>query len=173
MSLLKSGESLKKRQKHELKIEQKRMIIDYHHKNPDLKQIELINHFNALFKVNIPRTTMSGILSESSCKKILNQHNVETMNKRIRQSRYPELERMLNAWCKNELAKGMCISDSLIVDKAKEIGVMLNISDEKSAFNYSHGWLQRFKKRFKVPNNPEMFGKPFSQVVSLFFIFFR
>ena len=65
MSFLKNGESLKKRQKNELKIEQKRMIIDYHHKNPDLKQIELINHFNALFKVNIPRTTMSGILSES------------------------------------------------------------------------------------------------------------
>ena len=168
MSLLKNCENLKKRSKHELKIEQKRMIIDYHQKNPKLKQTELIQHFNHLFKVNIPRTTMSGILSQSSCKKILNQDNVETMNKRIRQSRYPDMEKMLNAWCKNELSKGASISDSSIVDKAKEIGVMLNISDEKSTFSYSHGWLQRFKKRFQVPNHPEMLGKKFFKRKSFF-----
>ncbi len=156
------NESLKKRSKQELKIEQKRMIIDYYQKNPKLKQVELIKHFNKLFRVNIPPTTMSGILSESSRKKLLNQNHVDTMSKRIRQSKYPDMENMLNAWCKNELDKGASISDAMIVDKAKEIGVMLNIVEMKSSFNYSHGWLQRFKRRFHVPNNQnEMFCKKF------------
>jgi competence CoiA-like predicted nuclease len=162
MSFLNTSENMKKRSKQELKIEQKRMIIEYHQKNPKLKQVELIEHFNKLFRVNIPRTTMSGILSESSRKKILKQNVVDTMSKRIRQSKYPEMENMLNAWCKNELDKGVTISDAMIVDKAKEIGVMLNIVEMKSSFNYSHGWLQRFKRRFHVSNHEnEMFSKNF------------
>ena len=55
-----------KRAKVELKIEQKWQIIDYHLKNPSLKQTALIQYFNKLFQVNIKPTTMSGILSVSS-----------------------------------------------------------------------------------------------------------
>jgi hypothetical protein len=38
----------KKRTKVELKIEQKWQIIDYHQKNPNIKQVAFIQYFNKL-----------------------------------------------------------------------------------------------------------------------------
>ena len=48
-----------------------------------------------LLNVIIPPTTMSGILSASSRNKIFGVDNMEAYNKRIRESKYPDLERML------------------------------------------------------------------------------
>ena len=42
-----------------LKAEQKFAIIEYRDANPKLKQKDLIEYFNKLFKVRIPPTTMS------------------------------------------------------------------------------------------------------------------
>ena len=67
-----------KRNKVELRVDQKFKIIEYHQKHPTLKQTDLIKYFNKLFSVNIPPTTLSGILSVSSRNKILKQDNVET-----------------------------------------------------------------------------------------------
>ena len=72
-----------KRSRVELKVEQKYMIIEYANQNPKLKQTQLIEHFSRLFQVNIPKTTMSGILSVTSRNKIFKQDNVEILNKRI------------------------------------------------------------------------------------------
>jgi hypothetical protein len=58
-------------------------IIKYANQNPKLKQTQLIEHFSRLFQVNIPKTTMSGILSVTSRNKIFKQDNVEILNKRI------------------------------------------------------------------------------------------
>ncbi len=63
----------KKRTKCELLIEQKVQILEYRAQHSTLKQTQLIQHFNKLFKVNIPATTMSGILSSTSKNKILNR----------------------------------------------------------------------------------------------------
>ena len=52
--LLNNSSALKKkRNKFELLIEQKVQILEYHAQNPKLKQVQLIQHFNKLFKVNI------------------------------------------------------------------------------------------------------------------------
>ena len=59
--------------------------LKYQQKHPTLKQIDVIKYFNKVFSVNIPATTMSGILSLSNRNKILKQDNVEAFNKRIRE----------------------------------------------------------------------------------------
>jgi hypothetical protein len=52
-----------KKNRVELKIEQIQAIIEYRQKYPNKKQTELCEYFGKLFKVKIPPTTMSGILS--------------------------------------------------------------------------------------------------------------
>ena len=138
----------KKRTKCELLIEQKVQILEYRNKNPTLKQTQLIQHFNKLFNVNIPATTKSGILSSTSRNKILKQDNLEAFNKRIREYKYPKLEKMLFLWHSFTVSK-MPISDDLFISKAKEFGEMLGIV-EGSSFCYSDCWLRRFKERYNI-----------------------
>ena len=56
-----------------LKVEQKYAIIEYRDANPKLKQNDLIEYFNELFKVRISPTTMSGILSVPARQKVLSK----------------------------------------------------------------------------------------------------
>jgi hypothetical protein len=149
MSQLLASQSKIKRNKVELRIEQKYQIIEYWQKHPSIKQTEMIKYFNKLFSVNIPATTMSGILSVESRNKILKQDNVEALGKRIRDCKYPDLERMLWLWQTMAVDKGASVSDLLLIEKAKEFGLMLGIS-EGSSFMYSDGWLARFKKRHNL-----------------------
>ena len=128
----------KKRNKSELKIEQKWAIIDYYEKKPNIKQTDLIKHFNQLYKVIIPSTTMSDILSVASRNKILKIDNVDVLNKRIRDCKFPELERILLHWHNQTVNKGVCINDEILIQKAKDFGNMLGIN-EGTSFNYSDG----------------------------------
>ena len=66
-----------KRSRVEHKVEQKYMIIKYANQNPKLKQTQLIEHFSRLFQVNIPKTTMSGILSVC-CTRVLDAKALRT-----------------------------------------------------------------------------------------------
>ena len=68
---------------------------------------------------------MSGILSLSNRNKILKQDNVEAFNKRIRECKYPDLERMLWLWQTMVTNKGVSVSDALLIEKAKEFGQMV------------------------------------------------
>ena len=77
-----------------MRVDQKYQIIEYHQKHPSLKQTDLIKYCNKLFSVNIPATTMSGILSVLSRNKILKQDNVEAFNKRKRECKYPDLKNL-------------------------------------------------------------------------------
>jgi hypothetical protein len=138
-----------KKSRFSLKIEQKFAIIEYRDANPKLKQKDLIEYFNKLFKVRIPPTTMSGILSVPARQKVLKQDNVEALNKRIRDSKYPDMEKMLHVWYTHALSKGVSISDEILTEKAKEFGAMLGI-DDGVHFSYSVGWLAKFKTRFNL-----------------------
>ena len=69
-----------KKSRFSLKVEQKYALIKYRDADPKLKQKDLIEYFNKLFKVRIPTTTMSGILSVPARQKVLKQDNVEALN---------------------------------------------------------------------------------------------
>ena len=61
--LLKINDEKIKKNRVELKVDQKQAIIEYRQKYPNKKQTELCEFFGKLFKVKIPPTTMSGIPS--------------------------------------------------------------------------------------------------------------
>ena len=54
MNQLLASQIKPKRNKVELRVDQKYQIIEYHQKHPSLKQTDLINYFNKLFSVSIP-----------------------------------------------------------------------------------------------------------------------
>ena len=125
------------------------MIIEYHQKNPKLKNTQLIEYFNKQFEIKIPPSTMSDILKSSFRNKINKQDKIEVLNKRIKEFKSTELERMFHLWQTIALSKGVMISDDILIQKGKEFGTMLGIVEGYS-FNYSSGWLRNFKLRYKL-----------------------
>jgi len=138
-----------KKTRFSLNIEQKYAIIKYRDEHPNKKQKDLIDHFNLLFKCRIPPTTMSGILNAPAREKILKLDDVEVAKKRVRESKYPDMEQMVFVWYTHVITKGLTISDDTLIEKAKEFGAMLGI-DDGVHFSYSKGWLEKFKIRFKI-----------------------
>ena len=86
----------------------------------------------------IPPSTMSGILSVASRNKILKIDNVDVLNKKIRDWKLPELERIMFHWHNQTVNKEVCINDEILIQKAKDFGNMLGIN-EGTSFNYSDG----------------------------------
>jgi hypothetical protein len=56
---------------------------------------------------------------------------------------------MLYFWHGIAINKGISVGDLILIEKAKEFGEMLGIV-EGSSFNYSTGWLEKFKKRYNL-----------------------
>ena len=117
--------------------------------NPNIKQTDLIKQFNQLYKVIIPPTTMSGILSLASRNKILKIDNVYVLNERILDCMFPELERIFFQWHNQTFNKGVCINVEILIEKAKDFGNMMGINDGNS-FNYSEWWIKLFKERYHL-----------------------
>ena len=145
MSLLKAIESNKKRKRVELKIEQKWEIIEYKKKYPKLSQTQLILHFNREFDTVISKQTMSDMLKPEYERRLQKLDSVEDYNTRIRDGKWPELEKCLYIWHSEMLSHNLPVSDLLIKEKAEEYANILGI-----IFNYSDGWLDRFKKRHNL-----------------------
>ncbi|RNA34139.1 Tigger transposable element-derived [Brachionus plicatilis] len=133
-----------KSKKIELTIEQKKEICLFASDNPWSKQNYLCIYFSEKFEQNIPTTTMSDILKNR--KNYLNSESINSY--RIRNSKYPELEDALFLWFNEKRFVGLPISDDILISKANEFGIMLNIKD----FKYSTGWLDKFKKRNHISN---------------------
>ena len=65
-------------------------------------------------------TTMSGILTTPARNKILKLDDVEVSKKRVRESKYPDMERMVFVWYSQAITKGLPISDDTLITKAKD-----------------------------------------------------
>lgn len=89
---------------------------------------------------HIPRTTLNDILSS---KQVIEEADCEGKRKRIRKSKFDEIEDVLVRWLKHARAQNVPISSVTLKEKAKEIAEELNIED----FGASNGWLERFKVR--------------------------
>ena len=98
MSLLKAIEANKKRKRVELRNEQKWEIIEYRKKFPKLSQTQLIVHFNRIYDMVISKQTMSDILKPEYERKLQKLDSVEDYNTRIRDGKWPELEKCLYLW---------------------------------------------------------------------------
>ena len=126
------------------------LLFDSHstkvQKNPKITQKDLIAKFNNEFKTNIPKSTMSDILKPEYERKLQQLNSVEDFNLRIREAKYPDLERCLYLWHSEVLRLNLPVADDLMLEKAKEFGDMLGIL----TLTYSRGWLEKFKKRHNI-----------------------
>nr|XP_015913217.2 tigger transposable element-derived protein 4-like [Parasteatoda tepidariorum] len=89
---------------------------------------------------NIPRTTLSDILSS---KQTIEEADCKDNRKRMRKSKFDEIEEILVRWLKHARSQNVPISSVILKEKAMEIAKELNIED----FHCSNGWLERFKDR--------------------------
>ena len=99
MNMLNANTAIKKRSHAELTVPQKQEIIDYKKKCPKLTQKEIIEKFSVEYKTVIPKSTMSDILKPEYEKKLQQLDSVENVNKRVRDAKYPELEKCGTVKC--------------------------------------------------------------------------
>jgi hypothetical protein len=66
---------------------------------------------------------------------------------RQRSGKHDKLEEVLFLWFSDVRAQNACITDKMLIEKAKKFGSDLGIAPD---FQYSQGWLQRFKKRHTI-----------------------
>lgn len=138
------------RRRNELHIEQKKEICEYYRQHPTLKQEYVRKYFSQKFGQELCRSTFSDILRDSN--RILSFGALNSTHHviRMRQPKHPKLEEDLVAWYQKQLDKGAAkVTDEMILEQAKCFGSALNITD----FEYSLGWLKRFKIRHSIGAN--------------------
>jgi len=122
-----------KRKLNSLSFKEKRDLIELFEKSNVSKTAFAKEH-------NIPRTTLNDILAS---KKILEEADCKDKRKRMRRSKFDEIEEVLVRWLKHARSQNVPISAVILKEKAIEIAKELNIED----FGGSNGWLERFKER--------------------------
>ena len=72
-----------------------------------MSQKELISKFSFEYKTLISKSTMSDVLKPDYERKLNQLESVENYNKRVRDAKYPELEKCLYLWNCEMLSKNL------------------------------------------------------------------
>ncbi|KAK0065151.1 tigger transposable element-derived protein 4 [Biomphalaria pfeifferi] len=132
-----------KRKLFSLNVKQKREICIYHIENPGKTQKQIAEFFCAKFGEVVGKRTIGNILANMQL--WMNQVTHPGSAKRLRYAKYGRLEEALQVWYADARMTNLEISDSVLKEKAKEIGSELGMDYLK--LKYSNGWLHRFKNR--------------------------
>ncbi|XP_054711018.1 major centromere autoantigen B-like [Uloborus diversus] len=79
----------------------------------------------------IPRTTLNSILSS---KQIIEESDIKDKRKRMRKSKYDEIEEVLVRWLKRARSQNVPISAVILKEKALEIAEEFNIEDFSGSY---------------------------------------
>ena len=118
---------------------EKKELIAYKMDHPDATQVEIANHFTIKWGKSVGRSTVSDILRDSG--KWLSIPTENNKSKRLRSAKHEDLENSLCLWMADVRAHNAFIDTQMLLEKAKMLGAKLNID----RFQYSNGWLHRFK----------------------------
>jgi hypothetical protein len=136
-----------KRKRNDYEINDKREMVYFQEKNPQMTQKQIKEHFEQKWGKKIGKATVSDILKDKE--KYLSTDSIRSPGaKRLREGDYPHLESCLYIWLKDKINNKVCISDVILISQAKVFGALIGISDLE--FSYSHGWLDKYKKRFNI-----------------------
>ncbi|CAM1304467.1 TIGD4 (predicted) [Pycnogonum litorale] len=129
--------------KRQISLEDKKKIIDAITNGE--KQVSVCK------RLNLPKSTVNTIVKRKA--EVLNAYEDDEnsrKNKRMRKAAYPELEEALQKWMQQARASNLPITGPLLKAKAAYFSMKMGHDD----FDFSNGWLDRFKKRkgvvFKV-----------------------
>ena len=112
---------------------------------------EQFSHFTQkelgdIYGKGIKPNTVSDILRNINYQKNIKPTLLEANFKRIKIAANPTLESILFTWIEHANQAKITITEDILKEKAKEIAEIEEIND----FSASNGWVQRFKKRFRL-----------------------
>lgn len=115
-------------------------------------------------RYNVAKSTICAINKKSEkILKCVNDTKFSGPDKRktLRSSKLPKMENALHCWFLQQRNKNYPVSGLMIKEKAKILHS--KIKENRSEFNASDGWLQRFKTRYGVRFSKVIGDKLFSQ----------
>ncbi|CAG8808151.1 14182_t:CDS:2, partial [Cetraspora pellucida] len=133
--------SSKRKEKTTLNNQQRKDIITYKEKNPNISHVDLVSWVKKNMGLDIHPSTIGHLIK--------NKDNVEDnlSAKRQKTVQYPDLKNALLEWILQNQDQ-IILSDDIIIEKAKYYAQLLKISD--CSLKFSHGWLFKFKKRHSL-----------------------
>ena len=126
----------------------KRQICEWEEANKNKRQIDIANHFNEKYNLNIDRSTVSKILGQRDKWKAVIETEFSSKTFRHKSVKFPLFDRAINLWVENVTAGGVILTDLLIKEKARYFAEAFEIPENELVF--SNGWLDRFKKRNNI-----------------------
>lgn len=133
-----------------IQIEQRRALRRWaHQQHPRPTQKQCIEWFHQQYSHKLSQSTVSESLGAHFSYLDVN-HNHLQHHQRLREGLWPDLEKILLAWQHRIEARGGFTSGELLQIKAKEIWKQLPQYADKPTPEFSTGWLDGFKKRFKI-----------------------
>ena len=124
-----------------LTADQKKEICIYHSNNSNKSQQDIADFFTSKFGQPVSRRSVGDILSDKQ--KWMEYARAAIGSKKLRAGRHSDMESALQIWFTTARSQNVVITDAVLREKAKQFGSELGITD----FQYSNGWLQRFKGR--------------------------
>ncbi|XP_069101477.1 tigger transposable element-derived protein 4-like [Argopecten irradians] len=134
-----------KRRRNNLDFDRKSKIVEFFNSNPKCTQQQIADHFTALWGTDVKRRTVGDILANKD-KLVRDETEGTPPRKRHRSAHHVDMESALFVWFTNARAQNIPVSDDILKTKAKRFGDELSIGD----FQYSNGWLGRFKNRHGI-----------------------
>ena len=134
-----------------LTSEQKKEICVYHTNNSTRSQQDIATLFSEKFGQPVSRRTVGDIIAN---KEKCMRRDVSNDSKKIRSGQHSNLETVLQLWFATARSQNAVITDAVLREKAKQFGNELGIT----GFQYSNGWLQRFKTRYGI-SSKVMYGE--------------
>ncbi|KAH6927691.1 hypothetical protein HPB50_007283 [Hyalomma asiaticum] len=99
-----------------------------------------------LSEFGIPLSTLSTVLKNKQNVLDAYQQSFSSQQKRVRGSKFPDVEAALMVWLRNARAANLPVTTALMVEKADPMALQMGHTD----FNCSSGWFDCFKKRNSV-----------------------
>lgn len=131
--------SLKRKAGNELSIDEKKEVLDFIDKGA--------SHRNLAYKHNVSVSTISNIRKQRDSIMALWEGNCsKDRQRKLRQSPYEELNKVVFEFFLMCRAKGMPISGPILQEKSRLAAATLGISD----FTASNGWLAAFRHRNNI-----------------------
>lgn len=121
-----------------LNNEQKMAVVKFKDQNPHTSNNDLVDWVKENFDLVVHPSTISRIIKGKD------DIGENPSTKRQRALQCPEIEDALLEWVLRSQDR-IILTDAILIEKAKNFAQMLHVSE--SGLKFSHGWLDRFKKR--------------------------
>ncbi|MEW8693664.1 MAG: hypothetical protein AB2535_21740 [Candidatus Thiodiazotropha endolucinida] len=136
-----------KRRRTQFSVAEKKEIVAYQSEHPKATQLEIASYFSKEWGKQVGRSTVSDILRVKA--KWTNASKDGDTTVRQRTGKHENIEQALFLWFSDVRSKNAYVNDQMLVEKAKFFGDELKVDD----FQYSRGWLQKFKKRHNIASH--------------------